>query len=105
VQPELLVDLRASRAVAVQRLHLAARAVQGQHQVCPPRLAQGVLGHERLELAHQRGMAPELQLGLDALLHHGQAQLLQPLDVQARRRLELEVSQRRATPQRLSLAQ
>jgi hypothetical protein len=66
-----------------------------------------VLGDERLELRDQRPLAPERELGLDALLPRDQTQLLEPLDVDARKQLELEVRERprhRPSPSRSTLA-
>jgi hypothetical protein len=64
-----------------------------------------VLGDERLELRDQRPLAPERELGLDALLPRDQTQLLEPLDVDARKQLELEVRERPAAPQALAVPQ
>ena len=49
---------RARVAVGLERLGLAAAAVEGEHQLAAEPLAERMLGHERLELAHQLGVAP-----------------------------------------------
>jgi hypothetical protein len=99
-----LPDERGPRvAVRLERVGLAAAAVERQQQVRAQPLAQRMLGDERLELRDQRPLAPERELGLDALLPRDQTQLLEPLDVDARKRLELEVRERPATPQALTV--
>ena len=101
-----LPDERRPRvAVRLERVGLAAAAVERQQQLRAQALAQRMLGDERLELRDQRPLAPERELGLDPLLPRDQAQLLEPLDVDARERLELEVRERPAAPQALAVPQ
>src|ERR1700722_6598689 len=64
-----------------------------------------MLGDERLELGTQGRMATDRELGLDPLLERQQAKLSEALDLELRERLELEIGQRPATPQRLRLAE
>ena len=59
-----------------------------------------MLGDERLELGNERELAAERELRVDPLLDRGEPQLLEPLDLDARERLELEVRKRPALPQR-----
>ena len=59
-------------AVAVERLHLAARAVQREHQLRPRRFTQRMLSHERLQLAHQRTVPAQRELGIDPKLDHAE---------------------------------
>jgi hypothetical protein len=67
-------------------------------------LAQRVLGDERLQLAHQVGVAAARQVRVDARLERRPAQLLQPRDLDLRERLEGEVGERRPAPERQRLA-
>ncbi len=61
--------------------------------------------NERLELGAERGVAAERQLGLYSLLNDPETELFEPLDLDPRERLELEISQRSATLKRLRVAQ
>ena len=65
----------------------------------------GVLGDQRLELADQVGVAAEREVGLDPFLDRRQAQVLEPSDLCLRERLERELGQRRAAPERERLVQ
>ena len=60
---------------------------------------------ERLDLAEDRVVPSERQLGVDALLERGQPQLLDPRDLGASEALELHVGERRPAPERERLAQ
>jgi hypothetical protein len=64
-----------------------------------------VIARERLELTHQPVVLAESELRIDPVLGGGEAQLLEPLDVDACERLELQVGQRPPAPQPLRLAQ
>ena len=65
----------------------------------PHALAERVRGGERLELADDVAVPPELQLGRDLLLDGLQAQLLEPGDVASERGLAGQVGQGRPSPQ------
>ena len=96
LDPEL-VDERAPRVlVHLERLGLPARPVEREHQLAAEPLAQRMLRDERLELADELGVAPELELGVDPLLERRQPQLLEPRDLRLRERLEREVGERLA---------
>jgi hypothetical protein len=55
----------------VERLGLPAAAVEREHQLAAETLAKQVLRDQRLEFGHQRGMAAERQVGVDAILDRG----------------------------------
>ena len=57
LDPELVEQGGARRPVRVERLGLAARAVEREHQLGAERLAQRVLGDERLQLPDELGRA------------------------------------------------
>jgi hypothetical protein len=97
-QSELLVQHASRLAVGLERLALAAGAVEGEHQLATEALPERVPRHQHLELRHQPAVAPELEVRLDAVLDRRRAQLLQPGDLGLRERLEREVGERRATP-------
>ena len=99
-----LLDQRPARVlVGLQRVGLAVRAVEGQHQLRPQALPVGVLGDQRLQLPDHLGVAAERQLGLDQLLERRDAQVVEPGDLALRERLVGEIRQRRAAPQRQRL--
>ena len=100
-----LVDERAAGAgVGVQGGGLAAGPVEGQQELAPEALAEGVLGGERLQLGHELGVAAELEVDVDALLQRGEAQLVQVRGGGVHR-LALEVGQGRAAPECQRLAE
>ena len=100
LDPQLVDELPAAVAHHLERLGLAAAAVEGDHQVPAQALAQRVLGHERAQLADEIGVAPGGQLGGDSLLDRLHPQLLEPADLRLRERLEAMVGERGPAPQR-----
>jgi len=54
--------------------------------------------HQRLELADDVRVAPEPEVSVNALLRHGQPQLVEPGDPRPRERLICEFGQRRSRP-------
>ena len=105
VNPELLAEQNPDLPVNGERFALAGRPVQSQHQLPAQPLAQRVPGDQRLQLRHQLLVAAEREFGLHALLSGGAAQLLKSAHVRVRERLELNVGERTAAPQRLRLPQ
>src|SRR5213076_1345690 len=89
----------------LQRFGLPTCAVQGQHELAPQSLPQGVLCHESFELGHDLRVTTELELGLDQLLVGGGAELLEASDLDARERFEGEIGQGRPAPETKRLAQ
>ena len=67
-------------AVGLQRLRLAAVAVEREHELAAQPLAQRMLAHERLQLADHARVVAERELRLDAQLDRRQPQLLQADD-------------------------
>ena len=68
------------------------------------RFTQRVLGDQCLELADHVAVAAERQVGLDALLHAREPQLLEVCALDLRERLVGELRKRRPAPQREGLA-
>ena len=66
--PSSSTSVAARGLVGVERLGLASRAVEREHQLAAQPLAQRVLGDQRLELADQLSVAAERELGVDAPL-------------------------------------
>ncbi len=71
---ELLDEPAAGRLVDLQRVGLAAGAVEGEHELAAQALLQRVLGGERFQLADQLGVLAEREVGLDPLCQAVQAQ-------------------------------
>ena len=105
LDPELLDQRRARGLVDGERIGLAPRAIEGEHELPAQSLAQWVLGGERLELADELGVLARCEIGVDPLLQRAEAQLLELRRVRLRERLVGEVGQRRPAPQRERLAQ
>ncbi len=97
---EFLGERHPAPLVGAQRLRLAVRAVQRQHQLGGEALAVGMLRPEHLQLADHLPVPSEGEVGLDPFLERPEPQLLETIDVGGRERLVGEVGQRRAPPQR-----
>ena len=104
-QPQLGVEGPRRLLVRVERVGLAAGAVEGEHELRARALAQRVAGHERLEFGHQLAVPAELEVRLDPVLQCRRAHALQPRDLRLGEGLEGEVGQRRAAPLRERRAQ
>ena len=103
---EAQLDVQVLTRLPVHRetLGLPATAVQREHQLRAQAFTQRLLRNRCLELAHQSRVPAERELGVDALLHGGEAKFLQALHLDPRERLELEIGEGPAAPQRLRLA-
>ena len=96
---QLLAKHTAQFLVGAQRFGLASATVEGKHQLGGEALAQGLGGHQRLELAHQVGVTSERQRGLDALLGGPETTLLEAGRLPLGEGLVRELGQGRAPPQ------
>ena len=99
LEPEL-VERRARVAVGVERVCLPAGAVQGEHQLAAEPLAMRMRGDERLELAHEGGVPPVLEIGVDPRFEGGEPALVEPRRLRPRERRVRDVRERRAAPER-----
>ena len=79
---------------------LAAAAVQRDHQLPGRPLTQRVLGDQVLQLGDGLHVAAEGEVGLDAVLDRGEAEVLQAGGLGLGKRIEHKVGQRRPAPQR-----
>ena len=100
IEAELVDERRARVLVGGERVGLPARPVERQDQQLPQALAQRMLPHERLQLRHDLGRTAERQIRLQTQPERDKPQLLQAAALGARKRLVLEVRQRRAAPER-----
>jgi hypothetical protein len=105
VDPELLDERPPRVLVDGQRVRLPAGAVEREHQLCPQTLMQRVLLHQCLELVQDFRMPAERQLRVDQVHGGAETLLLQPSDLVPRERLEHDVGERRAAPERECLAE
>ena len=85
--------------VDLEPFRLAAAAVEREHQLGAKVFAVRVLGHQRLELGDECEVAAERQLRVDALLDGRQPELLEPLRLDLREPLELEIPERPSVPE------
>ena len=104
LHPDLLDQHGARLAVGVQRLGLAAGAIERQHALRVQPLVQRMRADQRLELADHLVVAAFCQVGVDRLLGRAHAQLVQPSDLGGGERLVGHVGERLAVPQRERLA-
>ena len=100
-----LVDERVPRvAVGLERLRLAAGAIQREHPLGVQVLAQRIRSDERVELPDHVGVAALREIGVDRALRRTHAQLLEPADLGGRERLVGEVGERISVPERERVA-
>ena len=99
-----LDERRPGLPVRLQRVRLAAGAVQREHPLRVQRLPQRLLEHEPLELADHLAVPAGGEVELDRQLDGRQPQLLQPADLGGGERLAGDVVERGAAPQGERLA-
>ena len=81
LEAPLLVEGAARRLVRVERLLLPAGPGEREHQETAEALAVRVLRSERGSIGDHVVVAPELDLGLDAVLERREPELVQPRDL------------------------
>src|SRR5205085_12634652 len=86
-------------------LGLPSRPVEREHQLRTKSLPQRVLLDERLELADERPMPTERQLGLEAVFERREPQFFEARYLRLRERLERDVGERLAAPELERLSQ
>ena len=101
---DLLHQRLASLAKRGERIALAARAIEREHQLAAQALAERVASYQRLDLAGEIRSA-ESEVGVDPVLERTQPQLREASDLRRGERLEGEVRQGRAAPQSEGQAQ
>jgi hypothetical protein len=101
-----LVDQRAPRAaVGVERVRLAAAAVEREHQRAPQPLPERLGGDQLLQLGEQLAVPAEREVGLEPVLDRGRPQLGEPARGRLGERLVGEVGERSAAPEPERVAQ
>ena len=84
--------------VGLQRLRLAAAAVERQHELAGEPLAGRVVRDELRQLSDERVVTPGGEVGLDACVQSGEPLLVEASDLGRGERLVGEVCQRRSAP-------
>jgi hypothetical protein len=79
--------------------------VERHHQLAPQPFAERVHDEQSLELGDELGVAPEREVGFDAVLERGESQLLESPALCLGEGVVGEVDKRRPSPQRERLAQ
>jgi hypothetical protein len=89
--------------VDLERLCLATGAVESDHELFTEPLAERMLGNELAQLGDDFGLAAESEIGVEPILEHGQAELLEAVGVDTDERLVGQISERRSAPEPQSL--
>ena len=105
LDPELVDEQAAPGGERLERLGLASRPVEGEHQLAAQAFPQRMLGHQSLELGDRLAMAAEREPRIDVVLDGGDPQLLQAADRLLGEALVAHVGQRRPAPQRERLGE
>jgi hypothetical protein len=105
IDTELLGQGPAGPVEGHQCISLSTRPVQGQHQLAPEALPERRPNDQRLQLAHDLGVAPGLQVTLQSQLERAQTELLQPSDLGLGERCVGQVLERGPPEQREGLAE
>jgi hypothetical protein len=98
VDAELAGEQVADAPVGGERLGLPAAAVQRQHELAVQPLPQRMLAGQLFQLAGERVVPAQRQVGVDPRLQRGQPQLLQPGRLGPGERVVGQIGQHRATP-------
>ena len=95
-----VLDQRMARVlVGLQGIRLPVAAIQREHELRAQALAVRMLADERLEAAHDLGVAAEREVRVGELLLRRDPELLEAADLRLREMLVGEVRQRRPAPQ------
>jgi hypothetical protein len=105
LQSELARQRPAGVPVDRQRIGLAPRAVQREHQLSAEALVQRMLGDELFQLRNDRVVSTELEVGVDSPLEQLEPQLLEAEDLRPCERHVCELRKRRPAPESERLVQ
>ena len=78
LESEFSQELAPALLINLQRLSLAAAAIEGEHELRPQMLAQRVFRNEGLELCHHPGVLSQRQLGFDQFFARSEVELREP---------------------------
>lgn len=99
LEAELLGEEAPARLVDLERLRLASRAVEGEHQLAAQAFSERMLVHEHFQLANEVGVPADGEIGVDPVLKTGQAELLQTGDLSLGEALVGKLAEGRAPPE------
>ena len=105
IDAELVDEDLTRSAVCRERVGLPPRPIESEHQLCARTLSERLRLDERFELRDELGVTTQGEVGVDALLEHDRAELLESRDLVLRERLVEEVRECRAAPEAERLAQ
>ena len=105
LEAPLLVERAPRRLVGVERLLLAPRPGEREHQETAEPLAIRVLRGQPGGVGNHVVVRAELDLGLDAILERGEPELVEPRDLPLEEALVREVGERRSAPERERVAE
>jgi hypothetical protein len=86
-------------SVHVERLRLSPGAIEREHQLRAKPFTEGMLADESLEFGGELDVAPECEIGVDAVLQRAEPQLLETEDLTLGERLVRDVGERGAAPE------
>ena len=78
IEAEFVEEVASGAVERAQRIRLAARAVQREHQLCGEPLLQRVLVDRALQLPHRRGVAAEREHRVEPARERRDADLVEP---------------------------
>ena len=96
--PQLLDEQATRRGVDRERVGLPACPVQRHHELPAEALVERMVGDELLELGDQLGVAPESDVGCDAIGQDSRAQAIEPDRSLRERTVHGRVGEARRTP-------
>jgi len=100
LEAKLVGEELARAPIDLQRVALAARAIQRKHQLTAQPLLERVRLDEPFELGHELGAASECEIGVDAVHKRRKAELLKAPDLRLDEVEQREVGERRAAEER-----
>ena len=101
LQPEVVRQQATDLGVLRERIRLPSRAVEGEHQLCPEPLVEGMVGDRALELGDEVRVPGQGELRVDPLGEDRQAKILETVPLGRREGLVARVVERAAAKPRL----
>jgi hypothetical protein len=98
-EPQLLVEQAAAVVVCRERLGLASRAIESDHQLATKTLAERMFRNEGLELADDVGMSARHEISFDPAVETRKPYLAETRDLGLREALIRELRKGRSSPQ------
>ena len=99
LEAELLAQQASERAVGFERVGMATRAVERDHELRAQTLVERMEADERLELSHGLCLAPDSEHRLEASLERPKPEVFETGDLRLRERLGGETGECRPAPE------